>query len=81
MVGQLINDVLPHARIVHQTHKGRTQFHVGDILRHIAAHTAVHLLHPPSVAPAGDVGREGIALDIDKHRAHHDNTHGNVLRS
>ena len=31
------------------------------------------------VAPAGDVGRDGIALDIDKNSAHHDNAHGKAL--
>ena len=78
MVGQLINDVLPHARIVHQTHEGRAQFHVGDILRHIAAHTAVHLLHPPSVAPAGDVGGERITFDVHKNGTDHYNSHKKI---
>jgi len=78
---ELFDNVRARARVVDKAHERRPQLDVRDVLDDVAAHAAVHLHNAARVAPAGDVGREGIALDIDKHRAHHDNTHGNVLRS
>ena len=78
---ELFDNVRARARVVDKAHECRPQLDVRDVLDDVAAHAAVHLHDAARVAPAGDVGREGIALDIDKHRAHHDNTHGNVLRS
>ena len=69
VVVQLLDDVQTHAGIIHQAHKGGPQLHVGDIFRHIAAHTAVHLLHTPGVSSAGDVSRERIPLDVHKNCA------------
>ena len=63
---QLVDDVLSHAGVIHQTHKGGAQLYVGDILHHVAAYTAVYLLDASGVAPAGDIGGKGIALDIHK---------------
>ena len=63
---QLVDDVLSHAGVVHQTHKGGAQLHVGNILHHVAAYAAVYLLDASGVAPAGDIGGKGIALDIYK---------------
>ena len=63
---QLVDDVLSHAGVVHQTHKGGAQLHIGNILHHVAAHAAVYLLDASGVAPAGDIGGKGIALDIHK---------------
>ena len=78
---ELFDNVRARARVVDKAHERRPQLDVRDVLDDVAAHAAMHLHDAARVAPAGDVGREGIALDIDKHRAHHDNTHGNVLRS
>ena len=66
MIFQLVDHILSHAGVVHQTDKGRTQLYIGDILHHIAAHTAMHLFNAPGVASAGNVGRQGIPLDIHK---------------
>ena len=56
---QFINNILPCASVIHQAYKGGAQLHVGDILRHIAAHTAVYLFYPPGVAPARNIGGKG----------------------
>ena len=37
-----------------------------QVLHNVAAHAAVHLLHPAGVAPAGNVNVRGIALDVHK---------------
>ena len=39
------------------------------VLCHVAAHAAVDLLHSARVAPAGDIGRKRISLDVHKHCA------------
>ena len=78
---ELFDNVRARARVVDKAHECRPQLDVRDVLDDVAAHAAVYLHDAARITPAGDVGREGIALDIDKHRAHHDNTHGNVLRS
>ena len=72
---QLVDDVLSHAGVVHQTHKGGAQFHVGNILHHVAAYAAVYLLDASGVAPAGDIGGKGIALDIHKNSSDDYDTH------
>ena len=69
VVVQLVDDVLPHAAVIHKAHEGGAQLHVGNVLRHVPAHAAVHLLHPPGVPSAGDVGGERIALDVHKNCA------------
>ena len=69
VVVQFVDDVLPHAAVIHKAHEGGAQLHVGNVLRHIPAHAAVHLLHPPGVPSAGDVGGERIALDVHKNCA------------
>ena len=72
---QLVDDVLSHAGVVHQTHKGGAQLHVGNILHHVAAYAAVYLLNASGVAPAGDIGGKGIALDIHKNSSDDYDTH------
>ena len=69
VVVQFIDDVLTHAGIVHQTHEGGAQLHIGDVLRHVPAHTAMHLFNAAGVPSAGDVGGEGIALDVHENCA------------
>ena len=66
MVAQLVDDILAHAGVVHQTHKGGAQLHIGDVLHDVAAHTTVYLLDPAGVAPARDVGGKGVPLDVHK---------------
>ena len=66
VVLQLVDDVLAHAGVVHQADEGGPQLHVGNVLHHIAAHAAVHLLDAAGIAPARDVGGKGVALDIHK---------------
>ena len=75
VVGQLVDDVLPKAGFIHQPHKGGPQLHVGNVLRHVPAHAAVHLLHPPGIPPAGDVGGERIALDVHKNCTEYNDSH------
>ena len=69
VVFQLVNDILPHAAVIDKAHEGGPELHVGDILCHVAAHAAVNLLHSARVAPAGDIGRKRISLDVHKHCA------------
>ena len=69
VVVQFIDDVLTHAGVVHQTHEGGAQLHIGDVLRHVPAHTAMHLFNAAGVPSAGDVGGEGIALDVHENCA------------
>ena len=66
MPGQLVNDVLAGAGVVHQTDEGGAQLNVGNVLRHVAADAAVDLLDPARVAPARDVGGQWIPLDVHK---------------
>ena len=75
VVFQLVDDVLPHAGVIHQTDKGGAQLHIGDVLGHIAAHAAVHLLDAPGVAAARDISRKGVALDIHKNSSEYDDSH------
>ena len=75
MVLQLVDHILSHAGVVHQTDKGRAQLYIGDILHHIAAHAAVYLLNAPGVASAGNVCRQGIAFDIHKNSTEHNDSH------
>ena len=72
---QFINHILPCASVIHQAYKGGAQLHVGDILRHIAAHTAVYLFYPPGVAPARNIGGKGVPLDINKNCADDNDPH------
>ena len=53
VVVQLVDDVLTHAGVVHQTHKGGAQLHIGDVLRHVPAHTAMHLFNAAAFRPPG----------------------------
>ena len=69
MAFELSDDVRARARLVDKADKRRPQLNIGDILDDVAAHAAVHLHHAACVAPAGNIGREGIALDIDKNSA------------
>ena len=39
----------------------------------------MHLHNAACVASAGDIGRDGVALDIDKNGAQYDNAHGKTL--
>lgn len=63
---EFFDNVRARARLVDKAHERRAQLDVGDVLNDVAAHAAVHLHDAACVAPAGDVGRDGIALDIDK---------------
>ena len=45
-------------------HEGGAQFHIGDVLRHVSAYTAMHLFNAAGVPSAGDVGGEGIEMCI-----------------
>ena len=51
--GQLVNDVLAGAGVVHQTDEGGAQLNIGNVLRHVAADTAVYLLDRPALRPPG----------------------------
>ena len=53
--GQLVNDVLPGAGVVHKADKGGAQLHIGYVLDHVAADAAVYLLDAACVAAAGDI--------------------------
>ena len=77
---ELAHHIRARAGVVHQTDEGRLQLDVGNVLHNVAAHAAVHLLHPAGVAPAGNVNVRGIALDVHKDRAQNDNTHFSSLR-
>ena len=56
MSGQLVDNVLAGAGVIHQADESGAQLHIGNILGHIAADAAVDLLDPAGVAPARDVG-------------------------
>ena len=56
MFGQLVDNVLAGAGVIHQADESGAQLHIGNILGHIAADAAVDLLDPAGVAPARDVG-------------------------
>ena len=75
MILQFLNHIHTVAALVHKADEGRPQFAVGDILRHVSAHTAVHPLHPSGVPPSGDKITVGIALHIHKDSADDHNTH------
>ena len=64
MFGQLVDNVLAGAGVIHQADESGAQLHIGDVLRHVPAHTAMHLFNAAGVPSAGDVGGEGIALDV-----------------
>ena len=70
VLSQLADDLLALGAPVHQTHEGGAQLHIGDILRHIAAHAAVDKLNGPGVAPGRQIQVVRKALDI-----HEDGTH------
>ncbi len=72
MIFQLVDHILSHAGVVHQAHKGGAQLHIGDILHHVAAHSAVYLLYPAGVAPARNIGGKGVPLDINKNSDDYD---------
>ena len=74
---QLADNILPRAAVVHKADKGRAQLHVGDILGHIAADAAVHLLDTARVAPARDIGGQRIPLDVHKNSADDYDSHIN----
>jgi len=61
--------------VVHDADEDRSELHVGNVLGHVAAHAAVHRLHPPGVAPGGVVYVVREALDVQKHRADHYHRH------
>ena len=71
MIAQLFQNILAVAAFVGQAQQGGPQLAVGNILRHIPAHTAVLPLHPPHIAPCGNKGRLRVALDIHKDHADH----------
>ena len=75
VVFQFVDDILPHAGVIHQTDEGGAQLHIGDILGHIAAHAAVHLLDTSGVAATRDISRKGVALDIHKNSSEYDDSH------
>ena len=75
MPGQLVNDVLTGAGVVHQTDEGGAQLNIGNVLRHVAADAAVYLLDPARVAPARDIGGQRIPLDVHKDRTDDYNAH------
>ena len=75
MPGQLVNDVLAGAGVVHQTDEGGAQLDIGNVLRHVAADAAVDLLDPARVAPARDIGGQRIPLDVHKNRTDDYNAH------
>ena len=75
MPGQLVNDVLAGAGVVHQTDEGGAQLDIGNVLRHVAADAAVYLLDPARVAPARDIGGQRIPLDVHKNRTDDYNAH------
>ncbi len=43
--GQLVDDILTGAGFIHKADKGGAQLYIGNILHHVAAHSAVYLLH------------------------------------
>ena len=75
VVLQLVDHILSHAGVVHQTDKGRAQLYIGDILHHVAAHSAVYLLNAAGIAPARNIGGKGIAFDIHKNSTEHNDSH------
>ena len=75
VVLQLPHYILPHAGVVHQTDEGGPQLHIGDVLHHVAGYAAGNLLHPSHVAPAGDIGAQGIPFHIHKYGAQNHNAH------
>ena len=76
---QLVDDILADAGVIYQTDERGPQLHIGNVLRHVAAHTAVHLLYPAGIPSARDIGGEGIALDVHKHRANYNDSHSVFL--
>ena len=76
MASQLPNHILTCAAFIHQTDKGGPKLTIGHILGHVPANASMNLLHPAHIAPGGDKGRFGIALDIHKYRANDHDAHG-----
>ena len=75
VVAQLLQYRFPLGVIVHQADEPGPQLHIGNVLRYIPAHAAVDKLHPPGVAPGGDIVVLREALHIHKHRANDHNRH------
>ena len=80
MADQISDDIIAEARLIHHAQKGGPQFHIGDILHHIAAYAAVHLHHAPHIPASRDILREGISLDVHKCCSDHHNSHACLLR-
>ena len=72
---QLVDDIRADARMIHHADKGRPQFHIGDILRHIAAYPAIDLHDPSDIAAGRNILRQGIPFDINKYCPENNNTH------
>ena len=76
---ELAEHGLPLLGVVDHGDEARTQLDVGDILGDVAAHAAVHELHPAGVAPGGNVAVIRETLDVHKDVAYYDDRHGEIL--
>ena len=79
VVFELADHLRPFGGVVHHAHKAGAQFHIGDILHHVAANAAVDDLHRAGVAPGGDILVVGKALDVHKYVADDDDRHRSIL--
>ena len=75
MTFQLVDDILADAGIINNTHIGRPQFQIGNILCHIAADTAMYLDDSADISAGRDVLVDRITLDIDKHCTKDNDSH------
>ena len=75
---ELLDDVRTETAVVDHTDQRRAQLDIGDILRNIAAYSAVYLYDPARIPSGRDILRQRIPFDIHKCCADH---HDSVLHA
>ena len=73
---QVSDHILSGSVVIDHADKRRTQPHIRDILRDIAADAPVRLDHTSDVTAAGDEFIIRVALDIHENSTEYDNAHG-----
>ena len=75
MVAQLVYDLFALGRIVDKADEGGAQLYIGDVLRDVAADSAVNYLDLTGVAPGRDVLILRKSFYVNKHRAYNNYRH------
>ena len=75
MRAELADDFLARAVVVDETHVGRAELDVRDVLGDVSADAAVYLLDIPDVSALRNILVHGESLDIHKDGSDDNNTH------